>query len=246
MKNFQILFLLITIIVSGQSLKKNDNLGKYKSVETLHGNNKRRWWTVSKLSNGKIIQTENFLKNKLTYRVIYIYDSINDVTKEVKKYDLNKGFISDTLKFFYTWNEKKQLIEKKDEFGCTEKYSRFNTENFPEVMERSSCPLDSIIGYREEYLYDTRGNILVEKIFSKDNGRTKIETNSYKYDQFNNIIEINRKSEPKESYPIPVNGGRFRYENEKYRYVYNEFGLWTKQFWIVENKEYLITKRKFK
>jgi hypothetical protein len=41
-------------------------------------------------------------------------------------------------------------------------------------------------------------------------------------------------------------GGRNKYENEKYRYVYNKDNLWTEKYWIVEKKEYLIEKRKFR
>ena len=40
-------------------------------------------------------------------------------------------------------------------------------------------------------------------------------------------------------------GGRAKYENEKFRYVYNKDNLWIEKYWIVENTEYLIEKRKF-
>ena len=246
MKIFLFIFLLFTINVFGQSLENSATLKRYKTVETILGKNKNGWKKFSKLSNGKIVQTENYLRNELRHRVIFIYDSINDVTTEVEKYDPNKGEVSDTLKYFYTWNKVKQLVEKKDEFGCIEKYSNFNSKSLPELLERINCPLDSLFGYREEYLYDEKGNMIIEKIFSKIENQFQIEINNYKYDQYNNVIEVNRSSEPKQDYPIPVTGGRFRYENEKYRYIYNKYGLWTKQFWIVENKEHLIARRKYK
>ena len=46
-------------------------------------------------------------------------------------------------------------------------------------------------------------------------------------------------------YPIIMIGGRAKYENEKFRYVYNKDNLWIEKYWIVENTEYLIEKRKF-
>ena len=99
--------------------------------------------------------------------------------------------------------------------------------------------------HRTELIYDENGNITSEKIFSKFENQYKIEINNYKYDKFNNLIEVIRNSIPKETYPIPVVGGRFHYEIEKYRYVYNKDNLWIEKYWIVEDKEYLIEKRKF-
>jgi hypothetical protein len=84
------------------------------------------------------------------------------------------------------------------------------------------------------------------KLYSKADNQVLMEINEYKYDTHNNIIEINRSSEPNQDYPIFITGGRFRYENEKYRYIYNDDGLWTAQYRTVENKEMLITRREFK
>ena len=246
MKILPFIFLLITIDVFGQAIENSANLKRYKTVETILGKSKNGWRKLSKLSNGKIVQTENYLRNELRQRVIFIYDSINDVTTEVKKYDSNRGEVSDTLKYFYTWNKLKQLVERKDEFGCIEKYSNFDSKNLPQLLDRINCPLDSLFGYREEYLYDEKGDIIFEKIFSKVDNQFQIEFNKYKFDQYNNVIEVNRSAEPKQDYPIQVTGGRFRYENEKYLYIYNKYGLWTKQFWIVEKEKHLIARRKYK
>ena len=112
-------------------------------------------------------------------------------------------------------------------------------------MNLIKTAIDSVFGYREELLYDKTGNVLERKEYSKIDNQIRIEITSYKYDSNNNILELNRNSFPKEEYPIIMIGGRAKYENEKFRYVYNKDNLWIEKYWIVENTEYLIEKRKF-
>jgi hypothetical protein len=102
-----------------------------------------------------------------------------------------------------------------------------------------------------EKKYDSYNNIIEEKIYKKtdslNNGKEvfEIETILYKYDKLNNIIELNRSFNIPMEFPIVYGGGRAHYQNEKFRYIYNKDGLWIKKYWTVNEKEFLIEKRKF-
>ncbi len=228
-------------------LENNESLKKYKSVEInyYYDSNKKTGWNKKiNLKEGIINTVKIFHKSKLTLESEYHYDKMNDLDFEIVKYNIEKGNINDTIDYSYLYNEKNQLIES--EILVKEFYSNFNSKSLPQTIESSKTKIDSLVGYRTELIYDENGNITSEKIFSKFENQYKIEINNYKYDKFNNLIEVIRNSIPKETYPIPVVGGRFHYEIEKYRYVYNKDNLWIEKYWIVEDKEYLIEKRKFK
>uniref|UniRef100_UPI002628F92D hypothetical protein n=1 Tax=Flavobacterium sp. TaxID=239 RepID=UPI002628F92D len=100
--------------------------------------------------------------------------------------------------------------------------------------------------YKEEMIYDDFGNIIKDILYSKYDGIIHKEINKYKYDDFNNIIEINRSNGPKERYPIIMTGGPELYEIEKYRYIYNKDGLWIKKYRIAGGKKILTCIREFK
>ena len=168
---------------------------------------------------------------------------MNDLDFEVIKFDINKGKTNDTINYSYTYNSKNQLIE--EEILVKKYFSNFNEQNLAQTIESDKTAIDSVFGYREELLYDKTGNVLERKEYSKIDNQIRIEITSYKYDSNNNVLELNRNSFPKEEYPIIMIGGRAKYENEKFRYVYNKDNLWIEKYWIVENTEYLIEKRKF-
>ena len=163
---------------------------------------------------------------------------------QISKFEINKGKINDTIKCSYKYNKKNQLVESN--FLGKEYYSDFTELNLPKIIERDKTELDSLSGYRRELVYDSIGNIIEEKEYSKNEGQIIIDTYQFKYDQFNNVTEINRSSLPVVIYPVIVFGGRDQYQKENFRYVYKENNLWTEKYWIVENKEYLVMKRKFK
>ena len=250
MKILVLNFLLISSTLFSQSLEKiekNENLIKYKNVEIISFYNKHKktgWSKKISLKNGKIKNIRYYNKNRLTYNAEYYYDDMNDLDFEVIKFDINKGKTNDTINYSYTYNSKNQLIE--EEILVKKYFSNFNEQNLPQTIESDKTAIDSVFGYREELLYDKTGNVLESKEYSKINNQIRIEITSYKYDSNNNVLELNRNSFPKEEYPIIMIGGRAKYENEKFRYVYNKDNLWIEKYWIVENTEYLIEKRKFK
>ena len=250
MKFLLLNFLLISSTLFSQSLEKiekNENLIKYKNVEIISFYNKHKktgWSKKISLKNGKIKNIRYYNKNRLTYNAEYYYDDMNDLDFEVIKFDINKGKTNDTINYSYTYNSKNQLIE--EDVLVKKYFSNFNEQNLPQTIESDKTAIDSVFGYREELLYDKTGNVLERKEYSKIDNQIRIEITSYKYDSNNNVLELNRKSFPKEEYPIIMIGGRAKYENEKFRYVYNKDNLWIEKYWIVENTEYLIEKRKFK
>ena len=127
-----------------------------------------------------------------------------------------------------------------------DRYSNYDAFGRPQLIEKTGDKLDSINGFREELQYDERGNIVQKKLFSKVSGKIQIESESFKYDRKNNIIEIVLKSEPKVSYPIYVDGGLPLYEREEIRYIYNKFGYWIKRKIIVNGETIIVDRRNYK
>ncbi|WP_264535377.1 hypothetical protein [Flavobacterium sp. N1736] len=249
MKIVYLYLFLFPISLLSQSfyrLENNDNLKKYRSVENKkYFNNKKSAFSSRYiLEDGKIKEVETFNKSSLVYKSEYNYDLKKNVVSEIIKFNINKGQINDTIKYSYVYNSSNQLIEKK----CLsrEYYSNFNSQNLPQTIEFPKTKMDSLTSYKVELLYNSFGAVLEQKVFSKYEGKSNIEINNYVYDVFKNVIEVKRKSIPEETYPIIIAGGRSKYKEEKYRYVYNKDNLWIKKYWIIENKEYLIEKRKFK
>lgn len=244
-----IIFLFSSTVFSQsfEKIERNENLKKYNSLEIINFfNNKKKtgWSKKIILKDGQISAISNYNKSTLTYNSEYRYDQNNNLDFEIIKFEINKGKINDTVDYSYTYNEKNQLIEKVD--IVKQYFSNFNDKNLPQTIESEKTAIDSVFGYRKELKYDSKNNIIEEKKYSKIHNQIKIDITFYKYDNFNNVIELNRESEPKEEYPIIMYGERAHYQNEKFRYVYNKDNLWVEKYWIVENKEYLIQKRKFK
>ena len=182
----------------------------------------------------------------MTARTFYVYDAKNNIKQEIKTYDINLGKIQDTISYDYVYNEIGQLVEKKNSMGNFEIYSDFNKNNLPQTIERPNNKFDSISGYREVREFYPNGNIKLKSIYSKVGNLEHQEISEYKYDNQNNIIEISRKYIPNQDFPIIMTGGRSLYPKENFRYIYNEKGLWIKQFLIVDKKEILLNEREFK
>jgi hypothetical protein len=246
MRYLIISFLLYSCSVFCQfynEIEPNEYLKNYESVIVIHGSKgKTNWSSKYIFENGLIKKRFNFNKSKLTYEQAYYYNQ-GKLDFIVVLFNINKGKTNDTIKFTYKYNNKNQLIY--DDVFVEKYYSNFNEKNLPQTIEYKSL-FDSISGYKKELKYDIKGNISEEKIYSKVNNQFIIETVNYIYNSKNCIIEINRSSLPKSDYPIMVLGGRFLYENEQFRYVYNKYNIWIKKFIIINGVEYLYTQRKFK
>jgi len=244
-----LIFVLFTNISFGQypEQPKKELLKNYTSY-IYQFESKSCWKYKYRINEGLIDLQENYCNNKLTYRAEFKYDEFDNLVREIQTYDVNEGKVSDTtnIKLFY---ENSRLIKKITDY-CVEKYSNFDISGKPKLTEIKDDI--EILPFKEILEYDKKGNILKSIKFSTnldlktENEFIQKETTRYKYNKNNNVIEIYRDFEPKQEFPIPVNGGPFLYEYEYYKYKYNKNGLWIKKFKIVNGKQYLIAKRKFK
>lgn len=241
--NILIIFILFPIILFAQfyPYKVNEKLKKYKSIYIT---DKDKYYNSKEiLNNGIIIKKIDYVKKKKVYTTDYFYYPNGEIKYRIEKakhYDY-----VDSSFYEHKFNEENKKTEIKyinDDFIVTYLYSDFNNIGLPQTMTYVSD-----YKYKENwylkicYKYDSIGNILQEKkIYA-----SKTEIEDYKYDQFSNLIEIQRSSIPKVEYPIILVGGII-YENEKFRYIYNEDNLWIEKYRTIGGVETLYQKRKFK
>jgi len=229
---------------SESELLKDYNFYVEKNIEM------GKWNTKYYLSNGLVTIQENYWKNELRSRTVYEYDQYGNVKREIITYDINEGKVNYVSHIKLEYDDT-LLINKEFSFDMTEIYSDFNEFGKPKLIERNEKTEVKTFPFKELIEYDNKGNIVKSTKFSiyEDlNGKTINEktTTHYNYDDRNNVIEIHREYEPKQEFPIPITGGPFLYEYEYFRYKYNKNGLWTKKYKTVNEKEYLVVKRKYK
>jgi len=214
---------------------KHPQFKKYKSTNIFY------------IKDGKVIEYwYKSRKLKSGYKCKYHYNQFNHVDYKVIYFDYSKGKVNDTIFYNLTYNTKNQLI--KADYSFKECYSNFNENSLPQNIDlcERSISKDSILDleYKTELIYNSENKIIKKTTYSVVEKKIEINVIIYKYDEKGNIIELSRKNTPKTEFPIYVLGGLAQYENEKFRYVFNKDGIWTKKYWIVEGKEYLIEKRK--
>lgn len=234
------LFFFYTTIIIAQNNVEQELLKKYSSYELIK-NQKSKYgsWTYKfELDNGKIITQENYERNTLVYKSKISYDSINNIKYEIKLYDRNDGYKIDTVTIEQKiYNNKKELIQLLHKDESFIRYSNHDLNGFPQLEEYEN----HLIYDKREFKYDSKNNIIEEKIYSKyfdeinnkETDSTQIETITYEYNLNNDIISLNRQFKFPVKFPIIYGGGRSHYENEKFRYVYNNDDLWTKKYWII-------------
>lgn len=250
MKKNYLICLMFSIFSFGQTnydIEKNKNLIYYKKVKIfdyIDVKHKSIWSKIITLKEGKIFNIKTFNRNNLTSSVDYFYDNYDNISFEIIRYEIGEGKTNDTLKYSYIYNKKGQLVKRISPY--LQKFSNFNFKNMPQTIEADTTKFDSIFGFREELKYDENNNIIEKKTYSKINNTISVSINIFKYNDNNDVIEINRSKTPEIEYPAIIIGGRSQYKIEKFRYVYNTDGLWIEKYWIINNKEYLIQKRKFK
>ena len=206
------------------------------------------WKYKYELKNGLVVKQENYCRNKLTFRVLFEYDKFDNVHRETEKYNANDGEVDKVSEIKLNY-EDGLLVRKELDYGITEKYSDFNEFGKPKLIERTDE--HNIWPYKETFEYDENGNVIKSTVYSTytdldDNIINEKATTHFKYDEWNNVIEIHREFDPVQEFPIIMIGGPAKYEFEYFRYKYNDNGLWTKKYKTVNGNEYLIAKRKFK
>jgi len=207
-----------------------------------------KWSTKYFLSNGLVTTQENYWNNELRSRTEFEYDKYHNVKQETETYNINDGKVNNVSHIKLKYNDT-LLVRKKFDFGMTEKYSDFNKFGKPKMIER--IDEHNAWPHKEIFEYDKKGNIaksIVFNIYTDLNNETIKEKaiTYFKYDKWNNVIEIHREFEPKQEFPIIMTGGPAKYEFEYFRYKYNKNGLWTKKYKTVDGKEILVAKRKYK
>lgn len=252
---FILLFLSLSQVVFSQEKNEIEKLKKYSGYIHIIEPKIKYWSYKYKLENGKISQQENYFKKELRYKCKFLYDTLNNITREIKIHNGIKQ-INDTMVKKEFFNDKGQLIEVIADNEFNKKYRNHNKQGYPKLVEFDDGIYKDM---KTEYKYDSLNNIIEEKTSFKflhndsiykfkhpiPEDKSIIEIITYKYDKFNNVIELNRSFNYEVEFPIHYFGGRSHFESEKFRYVYNKNGLWIKKYWIVEGKEYYIEKRKF-
>lgn len=241
-----LIILVSTGFLFGQN-NESDRLKKYNSYKIKHLET-GKWRTIATLKNGLVTVEESYFKKELRSRREFDYDPKKNKIREIRTFDINEGIIHDTIdiKLFFIQDS---LIIEKHTLGTIEKFSEFNELGKPKILERTEE--FGISSYKEVFEYDKNGNVSKEIAYTEfinthDSIVREMETNQYKYDSLNNVIEIKREYAPKKTFPIPITGGPSLYEIEKYRYVYNKNGLWTKKYKTVNRTEKSIAKRTLK
>ncbi|GAB3716830.1 hypothetical protein [Flavobacterium koreense] len=215
------------------------------------------WSKKCKIRNGLVYQEENYLEEKLMSIHEKIYDDYGNMIFEISTYNINTGKKIDTLfKYKYKYDELKRVIEKEYSFGMVEKFSKFDKNSKPKLIERFEKSGETLYFWpiTEIRDFDENGNLVKEiktEIAYPDSKsdtikRLKVETNIYKYDKFGYVIEIKRNNNPEESFPIIIGGGLSLYETENFEYKYDKTGLWEKKYRIIEGKKRMLYKRNFK
>ena len=241
-------FLILILLINFNNIYSQD-VEKLKEYEYFieSKNYEKNWIRKYILKDGlnyKIqdIHNEQGLKNEY----IYFYNKKNNVIKE--EYVMNKGFENEgniRINHKLTYKNNRLIKDRSKETSWTIKYSNFDKLDNPQVIESIGKNKQT----KKNIKYDDKGNILKLTEITYNNGTKvikKTEFTSYKYDQYNNVIELLRSSVPKMEYPIKMIGGPHLYENEFYKYEYNKDGLWTKKVCIINGNESYIWKREYK
>ena len=246
MRNY--ILLIVLLINFNTLLGQNKDADKLKNyVSYTEDNYQSGGWSKKYVLNEKgfISIEENYLNKKLRSRFEYYYDEYNNQNKEVKTFDPDDGVVSDEYDYKLVVDEKGSIVQS-GSGDFMKKYSNFTKLGKAQLIEMKAD--FGAFPYKEVYTYDEKGNI-VKSIFyynTPDSLEKKSkEIRQFRYDKHNNVILLYRSNDPEQEFPMPMTGGPFKYEYEKFRYIYNRDGLWKKKFKTVEGKEYLIKKRKY-
>ena len=180
---------------------------------------------------------------------VNLYTILFIILKLKLLYDRNNGYKIDTIsREQKIYNENKELIKLILNGKPFINYSKFTANKLPQIEEWIFEPKN-----RKEYKYDSNDDLIEQKEFqnynnsstNKETDSIQVETITYKYDNHHNVIELKRSFKFPVEFPIIIGGGKSHYEHERFRYAYNKYGLWTKKYWIIKDKEILIEKRRF-
>ncbi|MDY0089167.1 MAG: hypothetical protein RBR78_02260 [Flavobacteriaceae bacterium] len=233
------LFSVLSIISYSQPYKEIENIERLnrisKVIETGFFGNQKDWKSEYTLQNGKIINKETFYKEKKRANFEYIYDS-NGNFLQMNVTDLNNGVKSVLYDLNYVYNSENLLIE--DKFTLYEYYEnqKLKSKTHKEYDENLK------IAWKYEYEYNDKGLVSKETKTTFIDRQKQIEIESYLYDDYGNVVELNRESNPEMEYPLIVIGARSKYKKENFEYEYQN-DIWIKKHLVLERKKYLLSER---
>ena len=245
MKNI-FLFLIILINFNNIYSQNVEKLKEYEYfIETR--NYEKNWIRKYILKDGLNYKIQDIHNEQgLTNEFEFFYDEKLNVIKETLKIGMSGGKYDPIIINHKLTYKNNNLISKESEaIAWLYIYSNFNESNKPQVIESSG----KLKQTKELIKYDLNGNILKRTEITYNSGTKdieKTEVTSYKYEHYDNVIDIHRSSTPKIEYPIIMIGGPNLYENEFYTYEYNKNGLWTKKICLINENESYIWKREYK
>ena len=246
MRSYLVLIALIIniSILFGQN-RDADKLKDY--VSYIEENYESGGWSKKCTINDKglIWIEENYLDKKLRSRYEYYYDRYGNRYKEIQTFDPDDGVVNDEYDYKLVVDYNGVIIQR-GSGNFISVYSDFTELEQAQIVEREAEY--GAFPYKEVYEYNDKGSILKTVFYyNTPDSLIKIskETTQFRYDKNYNVILLYRSNSPEKEFPMVMTGGPFKYEYEKFRYVYNRDGLWKKKFKTVEGKEYLIKKRKY-
>lgn len=238
-------FFVLSVYLNAQfykPLEENQNWKSYYSVkERHHYGNSNYWAEEYLLDKGNVSILRTYYDDTLRSEFKFYFDEFGNIVEEVEKYNVNKGIVSNVnQQYNYIFDSKNRIVEDGHSF-----YSDFTEQGKPQVQISKLYDEKLPKGFKKEISYDKNGRIAEVKVTKFLKGIKYLETETYKYDDCGNLIEIKRNAAPNKNYPILSIGGRNQYENEKFEYEYADDCIWQKKFWIINNKQHLLTEREF-
>ncbi len=237
------LILCLCVVLNAQNSEDFESFSEIKTYKYFP--KKSAYYQIDKVNNSKIVESNYYLNRKLKLKYVFEYNDKGKLIKEFIKYDFEEGYVDLLLnEYKYFYNNNKQLIRKENK-TYSEFFSKFNLNNEPQIIIRKG-DFGISIPQKEELKYDSKGNVIEERLyfFTGEEDET-VEYNKFVYDEYNNIIKIERQFIPEQNFPILITGGRSLFQKEEYSYKYNKQGLWVKKYLTVNGKRKLIEKRRF-
>lgn len=226
-----------------QNLKKYEYYIESRSYEP-------KWTRKYILKDGLVKKFQDiYSKKDLRNEFEYYYDKRNNIIKE--KLTRNVGSKEKfKIKINHSLNYKNNnLIEDRDNYGWITHYSDFNKSGKPKSVKTFGN--DKKFHTIEQISYTKNGNISTstkETFYYDTTKYNEIEILNYKYDEFNNIIEIRRNYKPEKEFPRIMIGGLDLHKLEIFKYEYNEDNLWVKKsmFLNIDGQEVVSWTREYK
>lgn len=221
-----------------------DSYKEYKCI-TEKDIRSDKWITKSYLKNGLIIKRKSYFGCELRGVWKFYYDNYNNLVKEVDTYDINDGKVNRVKTYILTYTDSLLTKWEQDGVEVVEEYHNHNKLGKPLLITSFSRYFHS----SKTLEYDQNQNIIkkTDTTTYYDNPENDIEirVTTYRYNKFNDVIEIHRKIKTGQKLPIII-GGYQELDHEYYKYEYNENEHWTKKYMFIDDEMRLIITRKYK